>query len=401
MGSVYRPKYKNKNGEYVESEVWWIKYYRNGKPFRESSGSKRKGDAERKLKSREGEVAEGRFQGLRVERIFFDELAEDLLNDYRMNGKKSLDRAELSIKTLKKVFDGTRVAELTSNKINLFIRKRQDEDEVENGTINRELSALKRMFHLGSRQTPPKVVQVPYIPHLKEAAPRAGFFEYEEYQAIKEALPPHLKPVVIMAYNTGMRLGELRGLVWDQVDLIEGKITLAAGSTKNDEARVVYMEGELLEAIRFQKAIRDTNWPDTPWVLFDEHGRPIGRFDKSWDTACKKAWAKSEQKVKLWDPKTEAPTKIFHDFRRTAVRNMVRAGVPERVAMLISGHKTRSVFERYNIVNEEDLKRASRKVSDYHKERAALGKEKADGQSLGKVEVFSEGMEEKEKPVTH
>jgi hypothetical protein len=136
-------------------------------------------------------------------------------------------------------------------------------------------------------------------------------------------------------------------------------------------------------------------------VLFDEHGGPIGRFDKSWDTACKKAWEKSQQKIKLWDPKKEAPTKIFHDFRRTAVRNMVRAGVPERVAMLISGHKTRSVFERYNIVNEEDLKRASRKVSDYHKERAALCKEKADGQSLGKVEGFPEGLEEKEKPVTH
>lgn len=400
MGSVYRPKYRDKNDNYVESQVWWIKYYRNGKPFRESSGSKRKTDAERKLKSREGEVAEGRFQGLRIERILFDELAEDLLNDYRVNGKKTEDRAGLSVRTLKETFGGVRVPEITTDRINIYILKRQQEDKVENGTINRELSALKRMFHLGARQTPPKVKQVPYIPHLKEGPPRSGFFEFEEYQALKEALPPRLKPLIIMAYHTGMRLGELRGLVWDQVDLVEGKITLNAGSTKNDEARVVYMEGELLAAIRFQKALKDADWPDTPWVLFDDRGGPLGRFDKSWDTACKKAWERSEKKIRLWDPGKEVPTRIFHDLRRTAVRNMVRAGVPERVAMLISGHKTRSVFERYNIVNEEDLKRASRKVSDYHKERAALGKE-ANGQSLGKVEGITAREEEKLNQLMH
>lgn len=156
MGSVYRPKYKNKNSEYVESEIWWIKYYRNGKPFRESSGSKRKTDAERKLKSREGDIADGRFQGLRIEKILFEELAEDLLNDYSVNGKKTEDRAALSVRTLKGAFGGMRAAEITTDKINLFILKRQNEDDVENGTINRELAALKRMFHLAARQTPRK-----------------------------------------------------------------------------------------------------------------------------------------------------------------------------------------------------------------------------------------------------
>jgi integrase len=124
-----------------------------------------------------------------------------------------------------------------------------------------------------------------------------------------------------------------------------------------------------------------------PWVFFNDKGERIGLFRKSWITACKKAWEESEKKIGLWNEETESPTKIFHDFRRTAVRNMVRAGVPERVAMMVSGHKTRSVFERYNIVNEDDLKRASRRVTEYHQEK----EQKPNGHNLGTIEEL-EGM---------
>lgn len=383
MGSVYRPKYKDKNGNYVESEIWWIKYYRNGKPFRESSESKKKTDAEKKLKQREGEIVEGRFHGIMVEKILFDELAEDLLNDYRVNGKKSLDRAQRSVGHLKKCFRGNRVLDITTDRIKAYIRHRQGE-KAENGTINRELAALKRMFNLALQTQ--KVPRKPYIPHLKESAPRKGFFEYHEYQALKAALPDYLKPLITMAYHTGMRKEEMLSLTWGQVDLIEGSITLEAGTTKNDEARVIYMEGELLEAIRFQKASRDSHFPKCLWVFFGETGERIADFRDSWDKACKEAGLVG---------------KIPHDFRRTAVRNMVRAGVPERVAMMISGHKTRSVFDRYNIVNEEDLKKASKRVSEYHKERAALDKEKIDGQSLGKVALPENPVVDEGKRVIH
>jgi integrase len=364
MGSIYK-----------RGNIYWIQYYRNGKPYRESSKSKKETDARRLLKKREGEIAVGKLPGIYFDKVRFDELGQDFLSDYRINQKKSLQRAERNVNHLKKAFEGIRVVDITTPLIRKYIEKRlswkcrqcreiiQPQDNcpycgsekikpgAAHATINRELAALKRMFNLGAQQTPPKVDRVPYIPMLKEDNVRKGFFEHDDFLALRDALPSYLKGFVTFAYKVGWRVSEIRGLTWSQVDLNQGIARLEAGETKNAEARTVYLDAELRQIFEQQYEARKKQKKLVPYIFPKKEGDgKIGDFRGAWKAACKKAGIGK---------------RIFHDFRRTAVRNMIRSGIPERVAMMISGHKTRSVFDRYNIVSDSDLQMAAKLQEEY------------------------------------
>lgn len=358
MGSIYRPSYRDRNGNLRESSVYWIQYFVGGKRERENTHTAKYDEAKNKLKTREGDVGSGKRTSA-SHGLLFRELLEDEVMDYQINHRHTLqDLRDRLDKHIIPYFGDYKPIAINPAEINKYIAKRQAEPGhrkgrlTTNGTINRELTAIGRAFSLAIESG--KLSVMPKIKMLQENNVRTGFFERRQFEDTRKRLSEDLQDMVTFAYITGWRINsEVLPLQWPQVHFDADTVCLEPGTTKNDEGRTFPFTADLLAVLEARRAKMDALKQEgiiCPWV-FHREGAPIRYFTRAWKTACRLAGV---------------PGRIPHDFRRTAVRNLVRAGIPESVAMQMTGHKTRSVFERYNITDEGDLFDAARKLDAHN-----------------------------------
>jgi integrase len=326
---------------YQRGEIWWVKIRVDGRPVYESSKSKKKADAIRLRDKLLASRHRGEISGGAPDRVLIGELLDDLLKSDIKTTTRYVWKKVME-KNVRPFFAKCKAQRLSTDYMDKYREKRKAEGRSD-ATVNRELSMLRTAFHNARKRTPPKVNQVPYFPMVAETTVRKGFLTDEQYASLRDELPSELKPLFVTAYITGMRRGEILAIQWPQVDFESGLITLEKGETKNDDARSApIVEGDMQDLLFAAKKERDEKWPESLWV-FNRAGELIKDFRSAWDEACKRAGV---------------PDLTFHDLRRTAVRNMRRAGISQVVRMKISGHKTDSMERRYNIVDAEDLSMA-------------------------------------------
>ncbi len=364
-GLFYQPTYVNKRtGERETASTWWIQYFVMGARFRESSNSRSRREAEAFLRQRLEAAAQGRPRSPKVGKATFEDLANTLLDHYRTNGRRSTERVEDAVRHLRRFFAETPAGQITSDLIARYVRLRQEEQRAAPGTINRELSALRRAFRLA--QSAGKIASRPDIYMLPEDNRREDFFEAADYQAVLENLPEYLRPVIQTAYMTGWRINsEILTRHKRHVDLDSGFLRLEPTETNDERGRSFPLTVELREVLTQQiektaELERETGRV-VPW-LFHRDGKPIKDFRKAWALTCQRAGLAG---------------KVPDDFRRTAVRNLERAGVPRSTTMAIVGHRSESVYRGIAMADDMTLKESAVKLAAFH-ESEKTGEDSSD-----------------------
>lgn len=350
----------------LRNKVWHIRYRdRRGRQRTMSTEIKtsKQGDkaALKKLENFERDRRAGIEPGSAVH---IGKLLDLVVSNYADNRRKSPETLAFRIANLKPWFGGIRSDKLTKSDVVDYVTDRRKEG-ASNSTINRELKILGRAFKLG-RETE-QTDRAPYIPRLKEPPPRQGFPTRAHLDAMTPHLPERYRDLALFLFLTGWRIGEARNLEWRHVDFDAGEIYIDVGAAKNEEGRSFPMTDELrallkrLEAAKPKGTILPQVFVYERWHARQAKRRrkdreltylPIGNVAKAWNAACKAAGI---------------PAMWRHDFRRAAVRTFDRSGIPRKVAMVLSGHKTEAIYERYNIASRSDLETARERLNMWAK----------------------------------
>lgn len=340
-------------------KVWWVAYCapRDGRSreFRERGGTSET-QARALLEKRLREVANARegikpFVGPR-ERLRIADLIADVLRQHEIERRAGQKSTKSHAKKVEEILGGYRASGITPAVLNRFIETRRG-DGVTDTTIDRELEILRRALKLGSERG--KVATVPRIPRLvsTHANARQGFFTREQIKAVLAAIEdPDFRDFIEWFSITGWRVKEIGSLEWKSYDQEHQVLRLEPRNAKTRRGRVVPVVGPLVDILKRRKERRIL----TCRLIFHRAGEPLGGLDrgglKEW---CYGQWWRAIKAAGL--PGLEAPREerlIPYDLRRTAIRNLRAAGVPDQVSMKISGHLTRSMFDRYNIVDMDE-----------------------------------------------
>ena len=347
---------------------WYAQYYKDGRQIRESTRTEVKEEAKKELRRLMGNNERGMTPENELRRVRYGDLRAALLQNYVERGNRSLqttaDGSETvwGLKPLDEFFEyrqskngdpeklGMPVTQITTDASRDFATKRL-ENGLSNDTVNGSLRLLRRMLNLAYEDK--KIQSVPKVRLLKNSPARKGFLAKEKFDSLLSHLPINLKPLVTFLYYCGVRLGEAKQIEWKQVDLKSAVIRLEEDQTKNSEARTVPL-------------------PDTLVKMLEQVDKKVGTvFDttnlrKAWCKACVAAGLGTLTDVE-GKPDPRYTGLIIHDLRRSAIKNLMKVGVNEKVAMKISGHKTRAVFDRYHIVDTEDVVDAMRRLQNGEK----------------------------------
>ena len=355
---------------YLRGKVWWVKVYVNGVARPESSGSTKRADAVRLLNKRKAEVATGRYAP-DADEVTFDDLARIIEEDYVLQGRRSLKRLQLSLRHLRDHFGDDRAVRITADRLTAYANARREEGAAL-ASISAELAALRRAFNHAVRAG--RLQARPMFPTLRLNNRRQGFFEEEDFQAVLAELPDHLKPLMTVGYLTGWRVrDELCPMAWAQVDLDAG--TMRLERSKNNEGRVFPINADPELAAVFQKQREYTDEVQRRMgqivpLVFHREGRPIVNYYKAWHAACKRAAMLKDadgnpvqRNGKVVIVRPHLLGRIPHDFRRSACRRLIQGGIPEQIAMKLTGWKSRQMLDRYFVFNERDLNEAVSKIA--------------------------------------
>ncbi|MHB8069055.1 MAG: tyrosine-type recombinase/integrase [Desulfobaccales bacterium] len=323
--------------------VWWIEYYDLEMRLRRERIGPSKAAAEQRLR----EVLKARTEGRYITkcqdtRTLFKNLAQWYLDLPEVKAKRSYDRDLRSMKLLLPFFGERLLRKINPALVESYKQKRLNQPSgrtpqhlTKPATINRELACMKTIFSKAVKNGKAERNPVQGVKMLKENNERDRILSPEEYTRLLAHSPIHLKPILKLAYHTGMRQGEILNLTWGQVDLKEGFICLKPEDTKTNEGRLVPLVKELVEM--FLSMPRGL-----PGVMvFTRFGAPIKSIREVFEAACSRAGIEDF---------------TFHDLRHTAINNWRLQGHDYFRIMAATGHKTLNVFKRYNTVSREELK---------------------------------------------